>query len=548
MMRDDQAYTNEENIAISFVATALRNRQRIAVIEAASQKSITFGELHDRSGRYSAFFRQEGIRETEIVMLMVKPSIDFICIALSLFKLGATIVLIDPGMGYRNLLRCIRSVEPRYLIGIPKAILFSLVFKSHFRNIQKRFCLGGSAGTLGPDIGASIARYQPDETVYEPSPEDLAAIIFTTGSTGPPKGVQYHHTVFRAQLDLIRDYYNIGADDIDQPAFPLFALFSTALGACAVIPDMDPTRPAHVDPRKFVDSISRYQVTYSFGSPALWNVVGRYCRQHKIVLTSVRKILMAGAPVPYGLLQSVRGILPENSQIHTPYGATESLPIISIEAKEVLTDSWQKTRKGFGTCVGRPLPGIEVCVIPVTEDEVVHFSRGDCCRVEQIGELIVKGRVVTRAYHNNPAATMLSKISDGSEFWHRMGDLGYLDDLGRVWFCGRKSHRVETGTRRLYSVCCEAIFNEHPQVFRSALVGIGPAERQLPVIIVEPRPALKIQRNKLLAELRQLALANPITEEIDNFLIHPHFPVDIRHNAKIFREQLAVWAQRKFRR
>jgi len=547
MISDNLVTNDEQNIAHCFVTTALKNAQRTAIIESDSKQEITFGELHERSGKYAAYFRGQGIDAKEIVMLMVRPSIDFICITLALFKVGATIVLIDPGMGYRNLLRCIRSVQPKYLIGIPKAILFSMVFKGHFNSIQKRFCCGNTAGLLGLDIRSIIERYQSDSSLYNPGPEDLAAIIFTTGSTGPPKGVQYHHSVFRAQLDMIRDHYRIGADDIDQPAFPLFALFSTALGACAVIPDMDPTRPATVDPRKFTESIKRYQVTYSFGSPALWNVVGNYCRQNQIILPSLRKILMAGAPVPYNLLKTVQGILPEESAIHTPYGATESLPIISIEAREILADTWQSSREGKGTCVGRPLPGIEVRVIPVTENAIEQFSDIQCCPSGEIGELIVKGRVVTKAYHNNPTATALSKIRDGQHFWHRMGDLGYLDSQGRVWFCGRKNHRVETGKRRLYSVCCESIFNEHPQIFRAALVGIGPAGCQLPVIIVELQPDKEIARQKLLEELRQLALSNPITEDIEHFLIHPHFPVDIRHNAKIFREQLAVWAQKKIR-
>ncbi len=534
------------NIAESFVGIAEQFGDRTGIIEAKSGKAVTFAELNSRSDGYCTYFVAQGIVPGDVVILMVTPSIEFICLTLALFKLGAPIVLIDPGMGYKNLLRCIERVEPKVLIGIPKALAFAKIFQKPFHTVKKYFCCGNSFGILGPDICTCVAATDNPTAVHQPGQDDLAAIIFTTGSTGPPKGVRYEHGVFSAQLQFIRDYYGIGPADVDQPAFPLFALFSAALGACSVIPDMDATRPARVDPEKFVASIKRYQVTYSFGSPTIWNVVSRYCLKNRIILKSIRKVLMAGAPVPGDLLQRVTAILPPEAAIFTPYGATESLPVASISGHEILTDTWEESRQGRGTCVGRALPGISLQIMAISDNPVPELHPDMLLKPGEIGEIIVRGDVVTKAYQNNPEETCLAKICEGDTFWHRMGDVGYLDASGRLWFCGRRAHRLETATGPLYTIPCEAIINEHPDVNRSALVGIkGKDDCCLPVILIELHKDTHIDKKQVLTEVKTLSEGSNLTKGIKLFLIHKGFPVDIRHNAKIFREELARWAQKK---
>jgi acyl-CoA synthetase (AMP-forming)/AMP-acid ligase II len=535
------------NIAETLDQVALRLGDRTGLVEVRSGRHLSFAELSRRSSAFARYLSARGVRPGDRTMLMVRPSADFICLTFALFKLGAPVILIDPGMGYANLLRCIEGVRPRVLIGIPQALILARLFRKPFATVQRRFCCGFSAGLLGPDIRRELDASVQPFACHVPAEDDLAAIIFTTGSTGPPKGVRFEHAIFAAQLKMIREYYGITENDVDQPAFPLFALFSTALGARAVIPDMDPTRPAKVDPRKFIASIIEHQVSYSFGSPAIWNVVSRYCIARNIVLPSLKKVLMAGAPVPGDLLERVQAILPEDGIIHTPYGATESLPIVSIEGREILNDTWPQSRQGRGTCVGRALPGIDVRVIRIVEGELPEYALAEEMPPGEIGEIIVSGDVVTRAYENNERETRQAKIQDGSRFWHRMGDTGYLDAQGRLWFCGRKAHRVITADGTMFTICCEAIVNGHPDVFRSALVGIpsrdGAGFRE-PVMVVELHPTSR-SRAEILREVRARAGDHPLTRKIRHFLIHDDFPVDIRHNAKIFREKLAVWAEGK---
>jgi len=533
------------NIAAPFHRTAAAQPDQVALValEEGQWREWTFAELRDHCDGFAAALHAEGVRRGDRVMLMVRPSMAFVGLTFALLQLGAVVILIDPGMGYRNLLRCIGSVRPDILVGIPQAIAFSRLFPGPFATVRKRVVVG-RAWWL-PGRGLEPRRGQADTPPrHQAAESDPAAIIFTTGSTGPPKGVTYTHSIFHAQLDLIREYYRIGPGDVDQPGFPLFGLFAAALGAKAVIPDMDPTRPARVDPERFVRTLLAHRVTYSFGSPAIWNVVSRYCLDKNIVLP-VQKVLMAGAPVPGELVARVQRILPETAQIFTPYGATESLPVASIEGREIVGETWALTRTGHGACIGRALPGIDIRIIEPVAGAIGSWPEVRQLEPGEIGEIVVRGPVVTRAYADNEHETRLAKIDDGTGFWHRMGDMGYVDDRGRLWFCGRKAHRVHTARGMMDTICCEAIFNEHPLVRRSALIGLGDCpHKQIPVIVVEPSGPVG-DPERLFADLRDLARAHPLTEQIERFFLHRSFPVDIRHNAKIFREKLAAWAAKR---
>jgi acyl-CoA synthetase (AMP-forming)/AMP-acid ligase II len=361
--------------------------------------------------------------------------------------------------------------------------------------------------------------------------------------------VVYEHGMFDAQVRALRDHYGIREGEVDLPAFPLFALFSVAMGVTVVVPDMDPTKPAQVNPEQFVAQIQAHHVTQSFGSPAIWDPVGQYCVGRNLTLPSLQRVLMAGAPVSPVILERVLRILPGTANAHTPYGATEALPVSSITARDVLSETAALTRSGKGTCVGKALPGITLRVIRIADDAIPFWDDRLVLSHGEIGEIAVKGPVVTREYFRHEQATALAKIPDGTLWWHRMGDVGYLDERDRLWFCGRKADRVQTAQGTLFTVPCEAIFNQHPDVFRSALVGIGSAGSQRPVIVIEPHPdkfpATADATVRFTSELLRLGAANPLTAGITSVLFHRAFPVDVRHNVKISRDKLAIWAAKQ---
>ena len=512
-------------------------------------RRLSFRELDQDSDRIARGLREMGLEPGMRLALLVRPGIDFVSLVFALLKAGAVSVLIDPGMGRRNVIKCLSDVEPGGFVAIPIVQAIRTLLRARFPKARLNLTVGRRWFWGGATLSGLRAQPHRGPELAHTGSNDPAAIIFTTGSTGPPKGVLYTHGNFDAQVEEIRDFYGIQPGEIDLPGFPLFGLFNCAMGVTAVIPDMDPSRPAKVDPKKILEAIRDWNVTQTFGSPAIWNSVGLYCRENDIQLPTVRRVLSAGAPVPVHVLQRMKDSIHPEGDVHTPYGATEALPVASIAASEVLRETADQTAEGAGVCVGRRYPGIQWKVIRIVDGPIAGFGQIEELPPREIGELIVRGPVVTRQYVTRPEANALGKIVDEDRVWHRMGDVGYLDKRGLFWFCGRLTHRVLTPDGPMYPVRCEAIFNQHTDVYRSALVGVGPPGKQRPVIVLEPMPGRmpgnKQDRESLISQIRQIAQSNPLTSTITDFLLHPAFPVDIRHNAKIFREKLAVWAAGK---
>lgn len=511
--------------------------------------TYTFRQLEDESNTLANGLAALGVRPGERIALLVRPGMEFIALVFALFKAGAVVVLVDPGMGRRNLVACLSEAEPEGFVAVPIVQAMRAVLWRRFPQARHNVTLGRRLFWDGVTLDELRARGSSKAVCHDTCGGDPAAIIFTTGSTGPPKGVLYCHENFDSQVIELGGFYGIRPGEVDLPGFPLFGLFNCALGVTTVIPDMDPSRPARVDPRKIVEAIHDWRVTQAFGSPAIWNRVGQYCQKRNIELPSLRRVISAGAPVPPHVLSRMRACIAADGEVHTPYGATEALPVASIGAAEVLGETRARWAQGGGTCVGQRFPLLEWKVIGVADGPIATLADAVELPSGEIGELIVSGPVVTREYVTRRQANALSKIEDGSRTWHRMGDVGYLDRRGRFWFCGRKAHRVQTADGPMYTIPCEAIFNQHPAVYRSALVGVGRPGSQKPVIVVEPwpgkMPRSRRSRQKLVDELTVLAAKNPITASIRDFLFHRSMPVDVRHNAKIFREKLAAWAARK---
>ena len=559
--------TNSHNIARRLSEIAERYPHQRAVVFPAGRDAagrlayshLTFQQLDRESDCLARGLQSMGVAPFTRLVLMVRFGIEFVSLVFAAFKAGAVVVLIDPGMGLSQVLDCLEETEPEGFLAIPPVHAVRLLNRRRFRHARYNLTVGSRWFWGGPTY-RSLTRvpWQPFAPVTMQA-TDPAAVIFTSGSTGPAKGVIYEHGMFNAQVDLIRDRYGIEPGGIDLSGFPLFGLFNAAMGTTTVIPPMNPSKPARANPARIVEVIQDQTVTQSFGSPALWERVTRYCEDRQIRLPSLRRVLSAGAPVPASVLERLKATVGSGeageTQIHTPYGAAEALPVSTISAREVVEQTAVRTRTGAGTCVGKPYPEVRLKIIEITDAALHTISAVHELPAGQIGEIIVQGPSVTRHYLRRPDADTATKIVEPPEtldpgsrepFWHRMGDVGYVDDQGRLWYCGRKSHIVDTVKGLLFTEPCEAIFNEHSRVSRTALVGVGRRGEQTPVIIVEPRkgqfPLRSSDRQKFSTELRDLAAANPLTLDVHTILFHRSLPVDVRHNAKINRERLAVWA------
>jgi acyl-CoA synthetase (AMP-forming)/AMP-acid ligase II len=545
------------NIAAALPRLARAHPERVAMRypgpDGAYRHALTYGELDARSDAIAAGLARRGIGRGTRAVVMVRPTPAFFLVMFALFKAGAVPVLVDPGIAKRALKQCLDEAQPEAFIGVPLAMLAKALL-GWARGARVRITTGARALFADATLasierdGAGAASPQPDAWLPNTQPDDVAAVLFTSGSTGVPKGVVYRHRHFVAQVAMLRDAFGIEGGGVDLPTFPPFALFDPALGLTSVIPDMDPTRPANADPRKLHAAIERFGVSQLFGSPALMRVLA----EHGAPLPGVRLATSAGAPVPPDVVARMLQLLPEGARFWTPYGATECLPVAAIDGRELLSLR-ERTEAGAGTCVGRPVAPNEVRIIRIDDGAIAEWNDALVVAPGEVGEITVAGPSATDSYFNRDAQTRLAKIREtpagaGARIVHRMGDLGYFDAEGRLWFCGRKSQRVVLDAETtLCTEQVEPVFNAHPAVRRSALVGIGPRGAQRAVLVYEPEAGVVGRsRERIPAELRALGARHPHAARIGAFVCHPKpFPVDIRHNAKIGREALAAWAAKQ---
>ena len=442
--------------------------------------------------------------------------------------------------------RCLAEVEAEVFLGIPAAHAARVLFrwKGQAKGWSKKISVGPRSfpGTLAFSElmkPASKAQIFPESEL-----DDIAAILFTSGSTGAPKGAVYTQRNFLAQVALLSKTLGVTAGERDLCTFPLFALFAPALGMTAVIPEMDFTRPAEVDPEKIKEAIDNFGISNLFGSPALIKRVATYGLERGWKFPSLKRVTSAGAPVPASSIEMFRRLMADDGEFYTPYGATESLPVAIAESRVLLGEARQRHERGLGLCVGTAVAPTVVKILRISDEAIPFWTDSDLCPVSTIGEIMVSGQQVTRGYYKRQSANEQSKIQDqDGQLYHRMGDLGYVDPEGQLWFCGRKNHRVQTASGDLFTIPVEAVFNLHPKVARTALVGLGNSPHQTPLLCVEPRSKLTTSdEQQLFHELKALGAKHPHTAGIERFLLHPSFPVDIRHNSKIFREKLKAWA------
>jgi olefin beta-lactone synthetase len=500
--------------------------------------AIDFAALSARITAYENGLAAAGLRAAERVIMLVTPGADFLALSYAVMGRGAVPVFIDPGMGVDAVVACMREAQPTGFIGVPKAHLLRLKAAELFRSL--RFCV--VAGRV-PLFGATRLRDLLKPAGGPPAPiprqaDDPALVAFTSGGTGRPKGVIFTNRMLTEQLAVFRGQFGFRGGEQDLPLLPVFSLFTAALGVGSIFPPLDPSRPLSLVPKQIIRVMRDLGNQTSFGSPTLWTKLAEYCRQTGESLPQLRRVFMAGAPVSQATLDLVKAACPQ-AESFTPYGATEALPVTVAAAAELRQHPPMLAVSGEqGTPVGRAIDGVTLRVVqPAVEP--VNSPLIDC-GPREIGEIVVSGDTVSREYLSRPEATAASKVSEGGRVWHRMGDMGYLDADGQLYFCGRRVHVVATTDRVFHSVPVENVFNRHPEVSRTALVGVDGE----PALVVEPRSRSLTQdaRRRLAAELRAIGAADPVTAAIRRFYFHYSFPVDARHNAKIFRDRLAIWA------
>lgn len=515
-----------------------------------------FAELDQQSDQVAHAFEAAGIVRGTRTILMIPASFDYAVIAFALFKIGATVIVIDPVMGNDKIATCFAKSKAEALIATNQI---------HFA----RRMYGWGQDTLrikvrvGTKMSLSVSEIHYgsiDKTgrrIYE-MPEfdahDIISIIYTSGNCGESKGVIYTHRMMAAQAQLIafnqhsRAVHDIDKERVGLVTFPLYILVNASRGISSFIPEMNSAFPGDVKPENVVKPIADFDISSFFGSPALLTTLSRHCLKNNITLPTLRKVMCAGAPLADQTMQDLRAVLSPEANVISAYGALEALMISTIESRELL-ETEAMSAAGKGICVGRPYGGIEIKVIKNTQGPIDHWSDELLVNTDEVGEIVVCGENVADSYFDDAFTTHMHKIPvRGSDrFYHRMGDLGRMDDKGRLWFYGRKNEKISINGNVMYSAAVEGIFNRHPQVMRSALISVNdPQGQPHAVLVVEPKQRQVHMKGKaaMVEDLRDLAETYYQTRCIrDIWVTTASMPVDHRHRSKIDHAAVTDWAQ-----
>lgn len=510
--------------------------------DGAVSGSLSWQELDARVGRLAAALKRIGVTAGSRVSLMVPPGIELTVLIYACLRLGAVIVVADAGLGARGLSRAVRGTVPDFLIGIERALVAGRLFGWPGVRVSVGSVPSARARLFG--VSHSLEGLVAETSIYQgadPAPDSDAAILFTSGSTGPAKGVVYTHRQLSAMRDTLAATLDLEPGSALVAGFAPFALLGPALGAASVTPDMDVTAPRTLTARALSDAAAAIDATTVFASPAaLRNVLATasgISPRGKQALQRIRVLLSAGAPIPTTLLNQLQPLVP-NASLHTPYGMTEALPVTDVQLEEIReAEARSITGTGNGVCVGKAVPGAEISISAL---DTTGRATGAPSAVPGItGEILVRAPHVLDRYYRLWATERESSRTPG---WHRTGDVGHLDADGRLWVEGRLAHIVTSPVGVVTPVGAEQAIEQLEAVRQAAVVGVGPSGTQAVVAVVsgEGRGKAGLAAGSLADAVREAV--RPSGVQLSAVLTLPELPTDIRHNAKIDRTAVARWA------
>jgi olefin beta-lactone synthetase len=491
----------------------VRREEDDATAVAAGGGSVSFAALAARVAALAEGLREAGVGPGDRVALLAPEPQDFIAAAFACWACGAVAVVVDRGLGLRGLARALRSAEPVWLLGTRKTLAVARALR--WAPTARPLELGGLRGAGSP-LSAVVERLAP-------APSAPAALVFTSGATGPAKGVLYDQQRMAAQFAAVRACYGIGREDRLVAAFAPFALYGPALGIPVAVPDCDITKPGSLRAGALADACASIGATILFAAPAaLEGVLASregLSPAGREALGALRLVLSAGAPVPRPTLEAF-GRLAPNASLHTPYGMTEVLSVTDVDLAGIVAAG-----PGRGVCVGRPLAGAALRIEPLA-------GGGDT------GEIVVAAPWLSLGYDGLWATTDGAREIDeqGAE-WHRTGDVGHLDAEGRLWVEGRLAHVVHTADGPVTPVPLENAVVAATGL-RCAATGVGPEGCAQPVMVVEGDGKAGLAAADVDRAVREAVAPQPLAA----VLTVPALPVDRRHNSKIDRTALGRFA------
>jgi len=472
--------------------------------------AISWRSLAADAGDTARMLVNQGLNLGDRVALLVPPGAELLSAAYGVWLAGGVVVVADSGLGAKGLRAVLRASDATWVFGTAKTLSAARV-------------LGWTPGArlvctqrFPRAISLKTHRASSDTQLPRLEPESDAAVVHTSGSTGPAKPVRYRHGSLAAQRDVIHNSFTMAPDRGFVTSFAPFILLGPALGVPCVLPDIDVLKPSELDFDRFAAVVQSSSIDVAWLSPASARRIVETAAGRSVQL---RLVMLAGAPISTALASSIAEVT--GADVRSPWGMTEVMPLTDgVGAARVVVD---------GTTTGKPLGGAQVVVLSLDHSDLEHKPTGEW------GELAVRAPWMFDGYDQLWAIEHQSEVLLAGERFHRTGDLGLIDENGDLHQLGRVQHALYLPSQIVPSVRIEQPVADSLQK-QVAAVGIGPVGTQVIAVVVQAKGKLRLADHATTALVRKLS-----SFEIAAVL-EGELPVDVRHQSKIKRDVLALSA------
>lgn len=507
--------------------------------EGAEYLSLTFAELGEERDIWLSRLKGIGVSPGDAVLVALPLGLAFLSASYALTKLGAELILLDPESDWKACSAVLRGLNPRLIIGSKARVRASRGLFYGLPSLEKRIRILDPLRRVGAlKKGYELYGRRGSETTF-------SLIYVTCSSLEGARARRFGHAQLMALARSFEDSFSLGQSAVAIPvASPLLALLFPAVGLASVVPNPETAKPSAFSVDDLIESATHLKVSTLLADEAMALRVLRRCEQLSIRLPSLRNLLMPGmgaSPELAELIGSVTGA----DRFHRLYSGGGAALTTVMEVKAEAQAVASVFVPGKGICLGKPAPNVQAEIAPLDRRSASRSALPERLATGSIGEIVVQSPCSGSLIFSNRGTRKKSTLSNRE----RTGEVGFVDESGNLWFCGRKEHLVTTSYGVFYSERSESLFNQHPKVKRCVLIALRKGARGRPGLVVETSkadfPSKKIDESKFKAELLQLAMDLEDARLITEFFFVKALPENPKGSGLVDREALSAVFSKK---